>query len=53
MVIAGEKDPVIDFNTIKENATKSASEFVALKGGHMSQIEDLQDLKQALLQFIN
>ncbi len=53
MIIAGKKDPVIDFNTSKENALKSNSIFVALEGGHMSHVEDLQDLKHTLLQFIN
>ena len=53
MIIAGKKDPVIDFNTSKENALKSNSIFIALEGGHMSHVEDLQDLKRALLQFIN
>ena len=52
-IIAGEKDPVLDFNDLKEIALNSNSEFRAMKGGHMSQIEDLPDLKLVLLQFIN
>ena len=53
VIIAGEKDPVLDFETLKQLSKDTNSEFVSLKGGHMSQIEDLADLESALLQFIN
>lgn len=51
-IIAGEKDPVLDFETLKTIALDCNATFTTLKGGHMSQIEDLTDLKSALLQFI-
>lgn len=52
LIIAGIKDPVLDFETLKTVASDCNTEFIALQGGHMSQIEDLADLKSALLQFI-
>ncbi|WP_375238051.1 alpha/beta fold hydrolase [Aurantibacter sp.] len=52
-IIAGKKDPVLDFETIKNISLRCNATFIGLKGGHMSQIEDLADLKPALLQFVN
>lgn len=53
VIIAGKKDPVLDFETLKQLSKDTRSEFISLNGGHMSQIEDLADLKSALLHFIN
>jgi pimeloyl-ACP methyl ester carboxylesterase len=52
-IIAGKKDPVLDFEAIKNIAYSCNANFIGLNGGHMSQIEALADLKSALLQFIN
>ena len=52
LIISGKKDPVLDYDRLNQIASTSKSEFVTLNGGHMSQIEDLADLKSAVLQFI-
>lgn len=53
LIIIGQNDPVLDSERLIEIAKETHSDFKLLKGGHMSQIEALADLKSALLQFIN
>ncbi|WP_439130165.1 alpha/beta fold hydrolase [Polaribacter sp.] len=53
LIIAGEKDPVLDVETSLQEAKKTSSEIVVLNGGHMSTIENKFDLIDVLLKFIN
>jgi pimeloyl-ACP methyl ester carboxylesterase len=52
LIIIGEKDPVLDFNTSLEEAKKTDSEIVVLKGGHMSHIENTAELIFTLKRFV-
>ena len=52
LIIIGEKDPVLDFNTSLEEAKKTDSEIIVLKGGHMSHIENTAELIFTLKRFV-
>lgn len=52
LIIAGEKDPVLNVNLINEEAKKTNSEVVVFSNGHMSHIENRADLLVTLIQFL-
>lgn len=45
-IIAGSKDPIMPVNELREIATQSNTVFYELDGGHMSTIENPEDLKK-------
>jgi len=52
LIIVGEKDPVLDFETSKEEAKNTNSEFVVFPDGHMSHIENKRELIATLKGFV-
>ena len=52
LIIAGEKDPVLNVNLINEEAKKTNSEVVVFSNGHMSHIENKDDVLDVLKNFI-
>ena len=52
LLIIGEKDPVLDFQTSLEEAKKTNSDFVVYPDGHMSHIENTSELIATLKRFI-
>lgn len=52
LIIVGKKDPVLDAETAKEEATQTNSELVVLSGGHMSHIENRVELIDVLKEFL-
>jgi pimeloyl-ACP methyl ester carboxylesterase len=53
LLIIGEKDPVLDCQISLEEAKKTNSEFVLFPDGHMSHIENKNQLIPTLKNFIN
>ena len=52
LIIIGEKDPVLDFDTSMVEAKNTNSEFVVFPDGHMSHIENKSELITTLKGFI-
>ncbi|KGL62594.1 alpha/beta fold hydrolase [Polaribacter sp. Hel1_85] len=52
LIIIGEKDPVLDYQTSLEEAKNTNSEFVVFPDGHMSHIENKDLLISTLKDFI-
>ncbi|ARV07070.1 alpha/beta hydrolase [Polaribacter sp. SA4-10] len=52
LIIIGEKDPVLDHQTSLEEAKKTNSEFVVFPNGHMSHIENKEELITILERFV-
>ena len=52
LIIIGEKDPVLDFETSLKEAKKTNSEFVVFSNGHMSHIENTKELIEVLKIFL-
>lgn len=52
LIIVGKKDPVLDFNASILEGKKTNSEIVVFPNGHMSHIENTQDLVLTLLHFL-
>jgi pimeloyl-ACP methyl ester carboxylesterase len=52
LIIVGEKDPVLDCKTAVLEAKKTNSELVILSNGHMSYLENKDDLMCVLIFFI-
>lgn len=52
MLVLGTDDPVLDFETSKKQIENTAVEFVALDGGHMSHLENTQELFQSITSFL-
>jgi pimeloyl-ACP methyl ester carboxylesterase len=52
LLIIGEKDPVLDFQTSLEEAKKTNSELVIFPDGHMSHIENTIELIAVLKEFL-
>lgn len=48
IIIAGKDDPVLDFNELKLLAKRCKSEFYSLENGHMSFIEDREELTKKM-----
>ena len=52
LIISGKKDPVLNLETSLQEAKKTNTEIVVLKGGHMSHIENKEELITTLKAFI-
>ncbi|MFC4267887.1 alpha/beta fold hydrolase [Polaribacter marinivivus] len=52
LLVIGEKDPVLDYKTSLAEAKKTNTELVIFKNGHMSHIENKEELLQVLKGFI-
>ena len=52
LLIIGEKDPVLDFQTSLEEAKKTNSELIIFPDGHMSHIENTIELIAVLKEFL-
>ena len=52
LIIIGKKDPVLDVETSLEEAKKTNSEFVVFPDGHMSYIENKEELITVLGDFL-
>jgi pimeloyl-ACP methyl ester carboxylesterase len=52
LLIIGKKDPVLDFETSLQEAKKTNTEIVTFSGGHMSHIENKEELILNLESFI-
>jgi len=52
LIIIGKKDPVLDYDTSLAEAKKTASEMMVFDNGHMSHIENTEELIKALKGFI-
>jgi pimeloyl-ACP methyl ester carboxylesterase len=53
LIIMGKKDAVLDYKTSLEEVEKTNSKHVALPQGHMSHIENLEELILILKDFLN
>jgi hypothetical protein len=51
MLILGEKDPVLIYETALEQIEETTVKLVTLLDGHMSHIENKNELKKTLLKF--
>ena len=51
LLILGEKDPVLDFKQTKEQIENTAVELTSFPDGHMSHIENQEELLKVLLTF--
>lgn len=52
LMIIGEKDPVLDRQSLIKQAKNSGVNFIELPDGHMSHIENASALKRALKEFV-
>lgn len=52
LMILGKKDPVLSYDDLIEQTSKSDIEVIQLPNGHMSLIEDKEETEQAILNFI-
>jgi pimeloyl-ACP methyl ester carboxylesterase len=52
LMIIGEKDPVLDHDSLIKQAKNSGIKFIELPDGHMSHIENATALKSALKEFV-
>ena len=51
MLILGEKDPVLNYEETKQQVENNASQLITFPDGHMSTIENREELKLILLDF--
>ena len=51
MLILGEKDPVLNYEETKQQAENNTSQLITFPDGHMSTIENREELKLILLDF--
>lgn len=52
LIVIGEKDPVLDYETSLKEAKTTNSEYAIFLNGHMSHIENTSELINVLLNFI-
>ncbi|CAM1341653.1 alpha/beta fold hydrolase [Tenacibaculum amylolyticum] len=52
LIIAGEKDPVLSYNSIKKESERTKTKLVTLSNGHMSHIENTAEVLEALRNFL-
>lgn len=52
LIIIGKKDPVLKYESILEEAERTKTPLVSLSNGHMSHIENKEELLNALLLFL-
>lgn len=53
LLILGKKDPVLSYEESLSQAENTSVQLVSFEDGHMSQIENKEELKPVLLQFFN
>lgn len=51
LFIMGDKDPILNFNSLIDEAKMTHSDFIILKGGHMPHIENKNELIDVLINF--
>ncbi len=52
MMVVGRKDPVLDYESLLDQVLNTAVEFIEFPDGHMSHIENTNELTYKLLHFI-
>ncbi|CAM1349692.1 alpha/beta fold hydrolase [Tenacibaculum halocynthiae] len=52
IIIAGKEDPILNYESIKREATRTNTDLKVLDNGHMSHIENKKELLETLLEFI-
>ncbi len=52
LIIAGEKDAILSIENMQQEAIRTNTKLVSLPNGHMSHIEDLEELVNILREFI-
>lgn len=52
LLILGTQDPVLPFETTKDQVEQSQTQLVHFDGGHMSHLENPEELTAALTAFI-
>ena len=52
MIVIGEKDPVLDYKTVIDQMSSNTIEIVQFSDGHMSHIENKNELSYKLIHFI-
>lgn len=52
IIITGKEDPVLNYEFIKREATRTNTDLKVLAKGHMSHIENKKELLETLLEFI-
>ena len=52
LIVIGKKDPVLDYKTSLDEARKTNSETAVFNDGHMSHIENRNELIEALSKFV-
>ncbi|TCI85834.1 alpha/beta fold hydrolase [Tenacibaculum sp. M341] len=52
LIISGKNDPVISYDAIVKEANQTASSLITLPNGHMSHIEDSEELLKNLKEFV-
>jgi len=52
LIIAGKKDPVLDYESIVEEAERTNTKHVSFSNGHMSHIENAPELIKTIKEFI-
>lgn len=52
LIIAGKKDPVLSYEKSVEEASATKTELKTLTNGHMSHIENLEELQDLLKEFV-
>lgn len=53
LLILGKRDPVLSYEESLSQAENTSVQLVSFEDGHMSQIENKEELKSVLLQFFN
>lgn len=52
LILVGENDPVLDYKSSLQEARKTGAEIVVFSGGHMSHIENIEELIVCLKEFM-
>lgn len=53
LIIAGKKDAILSFENIQQEASRTNTKLVSLPNGHMSHVEDFDELVKILRDFIS
>ncbi|MGG6229814.1 alpha/beta fold hydrolase [Tenacibaculum sp. SDUM215027] len=52
LIIAGKQDPILNYNTVVEEAKRTNTPLITSSNGHMSHVEAKEELLKALTNFI-
>ena len=52
LVLLGKKDPVLEYDSLRDQLAKLGSEINHFSGGHMSYIENKEELTYEIMHFI-